>query len=181
LRRSLWTKASMSDSFSEFIPCSSGVEVRQPSVGQYAGSSPVMADAMVDVGSAGTGVSVGSVCAPPHPVINSTIIAKQIVFRQALLLSIVSLLSFWRLVCSCCRLCLSNRASADSARSGRLPGLGIVSHHRSLSEFRTDASTSLLQTKPIRCRQLGGSIFIRYSIRCLMLSVPERHQPNFYG
>jgi hypothetical protein len=55
-----------------------------------------MADAVVDVGSAGTGVSVGSVCAPPHPVTNSTTIAKPIVLRQALLLSIVLLLSFWR-------------------------------------------------------------------------------------
>ncbi len=65
---------------------------------------PVLNDAVVDVGSAGTGVlvgtgvtvggtgvSVGSACAPPQPAINSATIAKPIVFRRALLLPIVSL------------------------------------------------------------------------------------------
>ena len=92
--KALWINVIMSASFSESIPCSSGVEVRQPSEGQYAGSSVVESDAVVDVGSAvtsvsvsiaavvgGTGVSIGSACTLPHPVITSTTIDKPIVFR----------------------------------------------------------------------------------------------------
>jgi len=69
------------------------VEVRQPLVGQYAGSSRVETDSVGEVGSAGIGVAVGSACDPPHPAANNKIaIANPIVFTKAITLPIGPLL-----------------------------------------------------------------------------------------